>query len=162
MTELRVTALPPDRLTSLRARGTDELGNPIEAMAAEGGEPLRCCLRQAQPAESIAVISYSPFTQRSHWTEVGPVIVHFDECTGYVPSRELPEELRTGPRLLRTYHADGSLDYDDITLVSDAVDLEVFLRELLERPQVDRVHVRTVLPQCFLYEVSAQGEATST
>ncbi|HEU5006700.1 MAG TPA: DUF1203 domain-containing protein [Jatrophihabitantaceae bacterium] len=53
-------------------------------------------------------------------------------------------------------HADGSLDYDDITLAPEGADLEPLLRELLSRPQVARVHVRTVLPQCFLYEVRAQ------
>jgi hypothetical protein len=41
----------------------------------------------------------------------------------------LPEELRAGPRLLRTYRADMAT-----------------------------VHVRTVLPQCFLYAVTAAPE----
>ena len=162
MTELHVTALSPDRLAALRSRGTDDLGNRIEKIAAGGGEPLRCCLRRARPGESIAVISYSPFTTRSPWTEVGPVLVHHDECAGHPDSQALPDELRTGPRVLRTYHADGSLDYDDITLASDGLDIEPVLRELLDRPRVARVHVRTVLPQCFLYEVHAQPADTST
>jgi len=156
MTELHVAAIPADRLAELRGRNRDDLDNPIESEVAEGGEPLRCCLRRAQPGEPISVVSYSPFTTRSQWTEVGPVFVHSAECGGYPTPQQLPDELRTGPRVLRTYHADGSLDYDDITLAPEGADLEPLLRELLSRPQVAHVHVRTVLPQCFHYEVRAQ------
>jgi hypothetical protein len=157
MTELHVTAIPADRLTALRSRDADDLGNRIEPIVAEGDEPLRCCLRHAEPGEAIALISYAPFATRSPWTEVGPVFVHADECAGYPATDALPDELRTGPRVLRTYSADGSLDYDDITLAPAGADLEPLLRELLERPQVTRVHVRSVLPQCFHYEVRAQA-----
>jgi hypothetical protein len=157
MTELHVAAIPADRLAELRTRNADDLGNPIEPVTAEGGEPLRCCLRHAEPGEAIAVISYAPFTERSPWTEVGPVFVHSEECVGYPISDRLPDGLRTGPRVLRTYHPDGSLDYDDITLAPDGADLEPLLRELLSRPRVALVHVRSVLPQCFHYEVRAQA-----
>lgn len=158
MTELHVSAIPADRLAELRIRRTDDLGNRIETTAAEGGEPLRCCLRHAQPGEPIALISYSPFVMRSPWTEVGPVFVHTGDCAGYPTTNALPDELRTGPRVLRTYHPDGSLDYDDIGLAPEGADLEPLLRELLERPQVARAHVRSVLPQCFHYEVMLRAE----
>jgi hypothetical protein len=50
--------------------------------------------------------------------------MHADSCDGYDPDAGLPAELRTGPRVLRTYRADRTLDYQDITLADRDVDIE--------------------------------------
>jgi hypothetical protein len=152
MSDLSVIPIDPSRLQAIREAGKDEHGNAFAGYPAAGWEPLRCCLRIARAGERIALISYSPFTEVSPWAEVGPVYVHADVCEGYV-SGELPAELRTGPRILRSYHADGSLDYDDIVFVPKGDDLETALRDLLARPAVAAVHVRASLTQCFTYEV---------
>jgi hypothetical protein len=150
-----VHAIDSARLHAIRQRGEDDFGNPFAPFAAAGdGEPLRCCLRYARPGEKIALISWAPFVEISPWREVGPVYVHAARCAGY-PDGSLPPELRNGPRLLRTYRADGSMNYEHNTLVSGEQDLEPVLRELLARPGVSTVHVRTVLPQCFLYAVTS-------
>jgi hypothetical protein len=47
------------------------------------------------------------------------------------------------------------MNYDHNTLVADDEDLEPLLEKLLALPDVGTVHVRTVLPQCFLYAVTA-------
>ena len=86
----------------MRAAGRDESGNPLVALAAEGWKPLRCCLSLASADESIALISYSPFTVRSSWAETGPVFTHSRACPGYGTPDVLPAALRTGPRVLRT------------------------------------------------------------
>jgi hypothetical protein len=153
MTELTVIAIDPDRLDEMRKAGVDEHGNQFTALAAGGGEPLRCCLRIAGPDEAVALISYAPFTEISPWREVGPVWVHADRCAGYPDPRSFPEPFRRGPRLLRTYHADGTLDYDHIELVPDGADVESAVRTLLARPEVAEVHLRSVLPQCFTFAV---------
>jgi hypothetical protein len=101
------------------------------------------------------LISYAPFTDASVWREVGPVYVHAETCDGYPHPAELPVQLRTGPRLLRTYRADRTMNYEYNTLVDDGTDLEAVLSRLLDEPDVAIVHVRTVLPQCFLYAVTA-------
>ncbi|MBO0847371.1 MAG: DUF1203 domain-containing protein [Nocardioides sp.] len=148
-----VHPIDPARLDAVREHGQDEHGNPFTAYDATGdGEPLRCCLRFARPGERIALISWAPFTGVSPWREVGPVYVHAERCEGYA-ERWLPSELRRGPRVLRTYRADGSMDYEHNTLVGDE-DLEPVLDRLLSEPGVATVHVRTVLPQCFLYAVT--------
>jgi hypothetical protein len=145
--------IPAARLDGIRSRGADDLGNPVEAAAATGdGEPLRCCLRYAVAGEAIALISYSP-EGHGVWREVGPVYVHTDGCPG--PSTtSLPHELRGGPRVLRAYRPDGSMNYERNTLVPEGEDIEDELRRLLRDPQVSKVHVRTVLPQCFLFSVT--------
>ncbi|MGH8862155.1 MAG: DUF1203 domain-containing protein [Jatrophihabitantaceae bacterium] len=156
-TSLSVHAVDPARLDTIRAAGTDGHGNPWRPFAATGdGEPLRCCLAYARAGESIALISYAPFEHCSPWTEVGPVYVHADACAGYAAEAGLPAQLRTGPRLLRTYRADDTMNYDHNTLVDDAVDLEETIDGLLALPDVATVHVRTVLPQCFLFAVTAR------
>jgi hypothetical protein len=154
-TKQAMTAHPidPARLDAVRRSGEDGWGNAFTPYSATGdGEPLRCCLRFAHAGEAIALISFAPFTDVSPWREVGPVYVHADRCEGYA-DRRLPSELRRGPRVLRTYRADGSMDYEHNTLVGDE-DLEPVLDRLLSEPEVATVHVRTVLPQCFLYAVT--------
>jgi hypothetical protein len=150
---LTVLAIDPDRLAAMRAAGADEHGSPFVPYPARGWEPLRCCLRIARPDEQIALIGYRPFATVSPWAEVGPVYVHGAACAGLRTDTGLPPELRTGPRILRGYHADGSLAYDHITHVPEGVDIEAPLRELLAAPEVAEVHVRAVLTQCFTYAV---------
>ena len=155
-TRLTIHAIDPAVLAGLRAAGTDGHGNDIAPFAATGdGEPLRCCLRFAAAGERIALISYAPFEAASPWREVGPVYVHADDCGGYRTTAELPQELRSGPRVLRTYRSDRTMNYEHNTLVDQGADLEVTIRRLLDEPDVAIVHVRTVLPQCFLYAVTA-------
>jgi len=150
---LTVHAIDPARLDAAREVGADEFGNPFTPYDATGrGEPLRCCLRFARPGERIALVSWAPFTEVSPWREVGPVYVHADRCAGFA-GPGLPPELDRGPRLLRTYHADGSMDYAHNTLTDDE-DLAPLIETLLAEPGVATVHVRTVLPQCFLYAVT--------
>ena len=150
---LTVHPLDPARLDAVRAAGVDEFGNPFTPFDASGdGEPLRCCLRFAREGEQIALISWAPFTEVSPWREVGPVYVHAEHCAGY-DEHALPGQLRRGPVLLRTYYADGSMDYEHNTVVGDE-DIEPVLDRLLAEPDVAQVHVRSLRPQCFLYAVT--------
>jgi hypothetical protein len=150
---LTVHPIDPARLDAVRRAGEDGFGNAFTPFAAIGeGEPLRCCLRFARAGERIALISFAPFTEASVWREVGPVYVHSEHCEGYA-DQSLPGELRRGPRVLRTYRADGTMNYEHNTLVGEE-DLEPVLDRLLAEPDVATVQVRTVLPQCFLYAVT--------
>ena len=151
---LTIHAIDPSRLDAVREAGEDGHGDAFAPYPATGeGEPLRCCLRYARPGEPIALISYAPFELASPWREVGPVYVHAERCAGYDAQSGLPDELRRGPRVLRTYRPDGTMNYDHITLVDDE-DLEPALEKLLALPDVGTVHVRNVLPQCFVYAVT--------
>jgi Protein of unknown function (DUF1203) len=153
-TRLHVQAIDPARLDQVRSSGTDGHGNELVPFAASGdGEPLRCCLRYAQPGEQITLISYAPFDHPSVWTEVGPVYIHAERCGGYRPDGALPEELSSGPRVLRTYRSDDSMDYEHNTVITDEAELAPIIERLLTEPDVAFLHVRTLAPQCFLYSV---------
>jgi hypothetical protein len=85
---LTVNAIDPTRLDVVRMTGADGHGNQLRPFAATGqGEPLRCCLRYAEPGEQITLISYAPFEHPSVWREVGPVYIHAARCVGYTPDR---------------------------------------------------------------------------
>ena len=154
MTTLAVHAIDPDRLQGIHTRQRDERDNPLRPFPAQGWEPLRCCLTYPVAGEPIALIAYSPFGTASAWSETGPVYIHPGPCAGYGAGTELPARMRTGPKILRTYRADGSLDYDHILLVPDGIDLEQPLRDLLAIDEVATVHVRAVQTQCFAYAVT--------
>lgn len=156
VTDLVVQAIDPARLDAVYDTGTDGHGNRLRPFAASGqGEPLRCCLRYAAPGEQITLISYAPFDHPSVWTEVGPVYIHATRCDGYPSTGRLPEELATGPRVLRTYRIDDTMNYDHNTVVADEAELRPIIERLLAEPDVATVHVRTLAPQCFLYAVTA-------
>jgi hypothetical protein len=156
-TGLLVHAIAPAHLDLIRTTGADGHGNQLRPFAATGeGEPLRCCLRYAEPGEQITLISYAPFEQASVWREVGPVYIHAERCQGHTATGQLPAQLAAGPRVLRTYRADNTMNYDHNTVVSDRGDLRPIIARLLGEPDVATVHVRTLAPQCFLYAVVAQ------
>jgi Protein of unknown function (DUF1203) len=151
-----VMAIDPRRLERIRATDTDERGERLGHFPAQGWEPLRCCLKLPDPGEKVALLSYSPFPHTGHWAESGPVYIHSTSCGGYPDSAELPADFRTGPRILRSYRADGSLDYQHIRLIPDGVDLEGPIRRLFEHEEVTTIHVRALLTQCFTYRVDRQ------
>jgi hypothetical protein len=153
---VRVHAIDAQRLDAVRAAGDDGHGNPLRPFAATGdGEPLRCCLRYAAAGERITLISFAPFTHASVWTEVGPVYIHADVCEGYQSTATLPARLDTGPRVLRTYRADHTMNYEHNTVVTDDSELAPIIDGLLAEADVATVHVRTLAPQCFLYAVTS-------
>jgi hypothetical protein len=115
---IRVLPIPPTRLSAIIESGRDHLGNPVQPWPVEGWEPLRCCLRIAEPGDQVSLVAYRPFDDPSPWSEVGPVFVHAD-----------------------------------ITLVPEGEDIEPALSDLLSRPGVEFVHVRSSMAQCFTYEV---------
>ncbi|MCO1654633.1 DUF1203 domain-containing protein [Pseudonocardia humida] len=147
-----VHAIPAEELERVRRRGRDVAGNEPTPFGA-AGSPLRCCLRRATAADEVVLISHAPLRERSPWREVGPVFVHARACPGYDERAGLPPEVRTGPRVLRGYRADGSLDYDAIRTVGAGEDIGPALDELLAVPGLREVHVRAAVEQCFTYLV---------
>jgi len=156
MSDFEINAIDPARLDAIRAAGQDEEGNELSAHGAHGWEPLRCCLRKASRGEQVVLISYAPFTARSPWREVGPVFIHAEPCKGYHDTAAVPEDFRVGPRVLRTYHADGTLDYANITIVPAGEELAPAIADLFDRG-VAEIHARALEPQCFTFTASRPG-----
>lgn len=152
MSDLAIIPIDPDRLQAMRERGADEFANPWTRWTGEGWEPLRCCLRTATPAEDIALIAYSPWTEPSPWAESGPVFVHYDACDGPDPAAGWPANAG-GAKVLRPYDRTGAIAYADIAVTGPDADNAAVVHELLADPAIDRVHVRALAAQCFAFEV---------
>ena len=157
-----VRAIDPAVLAGLRA--LDDAGQaPRLLVDADGGAPLRCCLRAAPPGEPIALVSYAPLRRWAAQTgadpgpydEVGPVFIHPGECEG-PGGAEYPAAFTGSRRVLRSYGAAGRIlggrlvEPDE---VRDPAAAGVVLGEIFADPQVALVHARAVEFGCFTFEV---------
>lgn len=151
MSTFHVSALPADDLDRIRARGTDDFGNPVVVTVNtdEGGAPLRCCLQEAAVGERVALIAYRPSTLGGAYAEVGPVFVHADPCPGWSGSG-YPDSYRHRRQLLRAYDAAGrAID----NIIVEPGHAEVGIDALLARPEVAFLHSRNVLAGCWMFAV---------
>ncbi|MBV9293866.1 MAG: DUF1203 domain-containing protein [Frankiales bacterium] len=162
MTATRVQAIPGDVVDALRVQ--DDAGRtPRHTLDADGGTPLRCCLRLSRPGEELLLLSYAPLRRWAAATgadpgpydEVGPVFVHRAPCDGYAGDG-IPPELTGSPRMLRAYSADGSILRG---VLADGRDLAATTAQLLSDPAVAFVHARAVDVGCFTFAIH---RATST
>ncbi|MGZ4460479.1 MAG: DUF1203 domain-containing protein, partial [Nocardioidaceae bacterium] len=60
MSTFRLHTVPRTVVDAARASGTDQAGNDVARVTADGGEPLRCCLRDARPGESLILFGHRP------------------------------------------------------------------------------------------------------
>src|SRR5262245_46674504 len=78
-----IKAIPSSVLDGVRQTGRDVSGHPIERVEAEGGEPLRCCLRYARAGERIILFGHEPpLGVASPYREIGAVFAHEHACEG--------------------------------------------------------------------------------
>src|SRR5262249_23927093 len=112
----------------------------------EGGAPLRCCLRFAEPGDEIALVAYEPLRR---WAGApgadpgtylgrGPVCVHAGTCPG-VSDTEAPYP-HAAERVFRKYDAQGRI-LGGRRIERDEVHADVFA-EMFADPAVELVHVR--------------------
>lgn len=148
-----VVALDPTRLAALREAGTDHGDNVVESFVdAEGGWPLRCCLRDSMVGERIAIVAWQPFTWRGVYAETGPVVIHADECEGY-RAREVPAQFEDRRQLVRPYTTDRRIAYDLVRLVEPEESLSAAIGDVFAHAEVESALVRNVLAGCLSFEV---------
>ena len=149
----RVHALPPDFLVRLRSTRLDASGNRVENLSAQGREPLRCCLRYADPGEAILLFGYEPPIGKSPYREIGAVFAHAEACAG--PAADgYPEEWRGKPQVLRSYDARGWIRD---AVMHDGTDPEREIARLLSDPEAVQLHSRNVAYGCFMFVVTRKG-----
>lgn len=112
-----------------------------------GTSPCRLCLEPIEPgSESLIAFTYDAFLGREELPLPGPIFVHERDCTPYERPGEFPHRLgkafvldayQVGRRLLSEQRVDTEAVADN-------------LRELLARPEVDYVHVRSARAGCYL------------
>ncbi|MFI6581229.1 DUF1203 domain-containing protein [Embleya sp. NPDC050493] len=146
-----VRAIPAEFLATVRAAGTDVSGHPIEFHTAGGGEPLRCCLRDAEPGEALILFGYEPPLPASPYREIGAVFAHAEACPG--PTTDAyPPHWRDRPQVFRAYDARGRIH--PTSRVHDTDDPEPALAEILADPEVTRVHSRNITYGCYMFTIT--------
>ena len=143
-----VHAIDPGILESVRGKGTDVSGHPVERSVAAGGEPLRCCLRDAVEGEALILFGYEPVLPPSPYREIGAVFAHAERCAGPAGTG-YPRDWRGRPQVLRAYDARGWIH--PATRVHDGSDPEGALESVLREPAVVRVDSRNVAYGCYMF-----------
>ncbi|MEV6926050.1 DUF1203 domain-containing protein [Dactylosporangium sp. NPDC051485] len=146
-----VHAIDPAHIESVRTAGTDVSGHPVQRMEAEGGEPLRCCLRNATAGEQLILFGYEPLLPPSPYREMGAVFAHATRCDG--PSGSgYPEAWRGRPQVLRAYDERGWIH--PATRTHDGTAPEAELADILADPAVVRVDSRNISYGCYMFTVT--------
>jgi hypothetical protein len=145
-----VHALPGAVLDTVRASGLDASGNPVEQVTAEGGEPLRCCLRNATPGERLILFGYEPPLRPGPYREIGPVFAHAQPCDG--ADDRYPPEWYGRPQVLRAYDKRGWIH--PATRVHDGSDPGAEIAAVLADPDVEQIHSRNVAYGCYMFTIT--------
>jgi hypothetical protein len=151
-TGFRIHPIPADVLAEVRTCGRGHAGHPLEHLTAEGGEPLRCCLRDAEAGESLILFGYAPPIPASPYTEIGAVFAHAQPCSGPQATDRYPADWQHKPQALRAYDARGWIH--PATTVHDGSDPESAIATVLAAPGVVQVHSRNLAYGCFMFAVT--------
>ncbi len=152
MSIFQIHALPADVLANVRASGVGAAGIPAERVVATGGEPLRCCLRDAAPGEELLLFGYEPALPTSPYREIGPVFAHATACPGEPAPDSYPSDWYGRPQVLRAYDERGWIH--PVTRVHDGTRPEAVIAEMLAEPGVTQIHSRNVAYGCYMFAVT--------
>jgi hypothetical protein len=150
-----IHALPDDVLARMRTADPDLA---VDRTTARGGEPLRCCLRDAVADEALLLAGYEPPLPASPYAEKGAVFVHAEPCGG-PDGAGYPNGWRDRPQVLRAYKANGWIH--PANRVHDGTDPDAVIAEIFEHPTVERIHSRNIAYGCYMFEVRRTGSARS-
>jgi Protein of unknown function (DUF1203) len=156
----RVRAIPSSTLAEIRLAGHDRFGNELRPIVdADGGSPLRCCLRPSTPGETLYLIAHRPFARPGPYAEAGPVFVHAGACPGYRENDAYPAGYRDWPPMVfRPYRHDAELNCDAIAY--DAIQIgggdtaETLIRRIFADPTITFIHTRNVHAGCFMFSIT--------
>jgi hypothetical protein len=148
----RIDSIPAEVLDRVRATGIDTSGNPVARIVADGGNPLRCCLRDAEPGEELILFGYEPRLPASPYREIGAVLAHAEPCAGRGDPTRYPSDWRGRPQVLRAYDERGWIH--DATRRHDGRNPEAAIAAKLAEPGVVQIHSRNIDYGCYMFTVT--------
>ncbi|ASY62941.1 hypothetical protein SJ05684_c14950 [Sinorhizobium sojae CCBAU 05684] len=146
---LRYIAMPDDEARRIWQGGRDAYGKLPERHISDGdGVPCRHCLRNVEAGQAYLILAYRPFSSAQPYAETGPIFLHADKCLA--PDEDSVPPILASSRefLLRGYGADERIVYGTGGVVAQEA-LEQRAEELLARPDVVFVHVRSARYNCY-------------
>ncbi|KQU73596.1 hypothetical protein ASC75_23240 [Aminobacter sp. DSM 101952] len=147
---IRFQALPTDAVRALQRGAPDAYGMQPEHRISDGvGVPCRHCLGNVGEGEAYLVLAYRPFPELQPYAETGPIFLHAAECPRAEETDQLPELFtRTRDYILRGYGADDRIVYGT-GAVTPTPGIVGRAAELLARPDVAYVHMRSAKNNCY-------------
>lgn len=152
MTSYVINRIPDTVLERVRGTDRDASDNPVVHVETSGGEPLRCCLRDAQPGERAILFGYEPPLPASPYREVGAVFAHESACPGPSFVDGYPAEWIGRPQVLRAYDSRGWIH--PTTRRHDGTDPDAVIAQILDDPEVVQIHSRNVAYGCYMFTVT--------
>jgi hypothetical protein len=142
MSQFIVHALPAGEPDAAAPTGTDD--------DADGPQPCRRCLRNAEIGDPLRLLPYDPFRLESPYTGEGPVFVHAHECTPHsAAAGELPEQVHGRTFSVRAYDERAMMLGADV-VPGDA--LAARAEELLADGAAF-LHAHFAGPGCFAFRI---------
>lgn len=134
--------------TTMKAPG---YGFPAHKEVAAGRAPCRHCLQLIRTNEEESILfTYDAFHGQNVPRSPGPVYVHAKECPRYEGGNGFPETYRGRMLTLEAFGADRERLGE--VRVKDGKE-ERAAGELLARPEVEYVHVRSTEAGCYLFRL---------
>jgi len=148
MTTIIFTALPQQHVEAIRLGKPDSNGQMPERMIATGDLPCRACLGQIREGDSALLVSYRPFRHVQPYAETGPIFIHAEACGTYDGAQVPPTMLYSADYIVRGYDAGDRIVYGT-GAVTPTAEIAARAQELLARPDIAYVHVRSARNNCF-------------
>lgn len=155
MIAMRVVAIPTEIAESVRKTMKDpQNGFPAYANVAKGDAPCRHCLRMISPGMQQTLFTYDAFAGLEALPLPGPVYVHSEACGRYPEDGGFPAALRQSPRTLNAYGRGRRLLAQEYV---EGGNVDSTIERLLERADVDYIHVRSTTAGCYTFRVERGG-----
>ncbi|MCT7375307.1 DUF1203 domain-containing protein [Chelativorans salis] len=147
---IRFIAMPTREARAFQGGGLDAYGSPPERRISDGdGVPCRHCLRHVPAGRPYLVFAYRPFPDLQPYAETGPIFLCADECPRAMESDVMPETLRASTEfLLRGYDGKDRIIYGTGSVTPKRL-VCTQAHELLQRPQVVYLHLRSAKYNCY-------------
>jgi hypothetical protein len=160
MIPIRVVAIPTEIAESVRKTMKDpQYGFPAHANVARGDAPCRHCLRIISPGMQQTLFTYDPFAGLETLPLPGPVYVHAETCERYPEDGGFPAALRESPRTLNAYGRGRQLLAQEYV---EGGNVDSTIERLLERADVDYIHVRSTTAGCYTFRVERRTTVNSS
>ncbi|MFN0193437.1 MAG: DUF1203 domain-containing protein [Aestuariivirga sp.] len=150
MPQLLFKALPTAEVHHFQSGGADANGQTPERQISDGdGVPCRHCLTDVAKGEAYLILAYRPFPSPQPYAETGPIFLHAGPCERAADARHIPPMLaKRRAHLIKGYGANDRIVYGTGQVVASA-ELEAAAAQILTRPEVAYVHVRSSVNNCY-------------
>ena len=157
MADYRVFGVPLETAVKVRATGKSPgYGHPVHSEVATGYGPCRLCLRDfLVGVDRRLLFTYDPFFGLEEYPLPGPVFIHESECAPFPEDGGFPQDLRTHALTFDAYARGRRLIAEEH--IAGGNGLDKLIARLLERTDVDYIHVRDAEAGCFDFRIARRG-----